>query len=316
MLKTKIILIFISLSITTTIFAQRLSPSFTKHVITDSLRKAKKIFPADIDGDGDFDIAASASNTSSDSANIIWCEDTTGNQEFKLHTISNTFFTARGIYAADYISNGSDYLEIVAGSADKKKITIWEYNTTSEIWVADSSFSTSAPNNYSINAADVDEDGNLDILATFGPSTDGLYWFEGDGDGGFVQHPIAISYTNAVDIHAGYIDNDSDIDILGAGFIGSGNNITNDGEFHCIACTRDSSSGNISLFQDGSNVISNTSTGITGNLVEDGITAIATDYHSSSYYMNGLIGQVWVWDTILTATEILQVYNATKIRYI
>jgi len=98
--------------------------------------------------------------------------------------------------------------------------------------------------------------------------------------------------------------------------VGSGNNITNDGEFHCLACTRDSSSGNISLFQDGSNVISNTSTGITGNLVEGGITAVATDYHSSSYYMNGLIGQVWVWDTILTATEILQVYNTTKTRYI
>ena len=98
--------------------------------------------------------------------------------------------------------------------------------------------------------------------------------------------------------------------------VGSGNNITDDGEFHCLACTRDSSSGNISLFQDGSNVVSNTSTGITGNLVESGVTAVATDYHSSSYYMNGLIGQVWVWDTILTATEILQVYNATKNRYI
>ncbi len=98
--------------------------------------------------------------------------------------------------------------------------------------------------------------------------------------------------------------------------VGSGNNITDDGEFHCLACTRDSSSGNISLFQDGSNVVSNISTGITGNLVEIGDTAIATDYHSSSYYMNGLIGQVWVWNTILTATEILQVYSATKNRYI
>ena len=97
--------------------------------------------------------------------------------------------------------------------------------------------------------------------------------------------------------------------------VGSGNNITDDGEFHCLACTRDSSSGNISLFQDGSNVVSNTSTGITGDLVESGVTAIATDYHSGGYYMDGFIGQVWVWDTILTASEIAQVYNSTKLRY-
>ena len=93
------------------------------------------------------------------------------------------------------------------------------------------------------------------------------------------------------------------------------NNITDDGEFHCLACTRDSSSGNISLFQDGSNVVSNTSTGITGYLVESGVTAIATDYHSGGYYMDGFIGQVWVWDTILTASEIAQVYDSTKSRY-
>ena len=32
--------------------------------------------------------------------------------------------------------------------------------------------------------------------------------------------------------------------------------------------------------------------------------------------MDGFIGQVWVWDTILTASEIAQVYKATKSRYI
>lgn len=98
--------------------------------------------------------------------------------------------------------------------------------------------------------------------------------------------------------------------------VGSGNNITDDGLFHCICCTRNESTSAISLYQDGALVTTNTNTGITGNLIESGVTAVATDYHSSSYYMNGLIGQVWVWDTILTATEILQVYNATKTRYI
>ena len=101
----------------------------------------------------------------------------------------------------------------------------------------------------------------------------------------------------------------------GSYLVGSSNNITNDGNFHCLACTRKSSNALISLYQNGSAVTSNSSNGITGNLVEGGVTAVAADYHSSQYYMNGLIGQVWVWDTVLTPAEIAQVYGATKTRY-
>ena len=49
--------------------------------------------------------------------------------------------------------------------------------------------------------------------------------------------------------------------------------------------------------------------------MESGNTGYGTDYHSSGYHYDGNLGQVWVWDKVLSAEQILAVFNATKSRY-
>ena len=97
--------------------------------------------------------------------------------------------------------------------------------------------------------------------------------------------------------------------------VGSGHNITGDDEFYLICCTRQANTGNISLFEDGVNLVSNTSTGITGSITDNSNTAYGSEYHSQGYYHFGKLGQVWVWDRILTNNEILSMFNATESRY-
>lgn len=96
---------------------------------------------------------------------------------------------------------------------------------------------------------------------------------------------------------------------------GSGNNITNVDEFYCICCTRQTSNGDILLYQDGVLVASKTNVDITGTITESGNTSYGNDYHSNGYYHAGKLGQVWVWDRVLSATEIQSMYNSTETRY-
>jgi hypothetical protein len=87
--------------------------------------------------------------------------------------------------------------------------------------MADSIGPANAFNNYSVRVIDLDEDGNLDILASYGETQNKLVWFQGDGTGSFSNEKIiATSYVNAVDLTAGYIDGDNFLDIVGGAFWG------------------------------------------------------------------------------------------------
>ena len=96
---------------------------------------------------------------------------------------------------------------------------------------------------------------------------------------------------------------------------GSGHTIAGDDIFYLIGCTRDSSSGDILLYEDGALEASHTNVSITGTITESGNTAYGSEYHSAGYYHTGKLGHVWVWNRKLSAAEIADVYNATKSRY-
>ena len=65
--------------------------------------------------------------------------------------------------------------------------------------------------------ADLDNDGDLDILVT-SHSDDIVYWYESDGaaDPSFTQRTVASSEDEARDVRAADMDNDGDMDIIAA----------------------------------------------------------------------------------------------------
>ncbi|ELS00989.1 hypothetical protein Xen7305DRAFT_00006900 [Xenococcus sp. PCC 7305] len=66
---------------------------------------------------------------------------------------------------------------------------------------------------YPINIGDINQDGNIDILAT-GYEADATVWYENDGAGNFLRRDVDLNADGAHSIVPGDIDLDGDIDLL------------------------------------------------------------------------------------------------------
>ncbi len=67
---------------------------------------------------------------------------------------------------------------------------------------------------WSVHAADIDGDGDMDVLgAAF--IADEITWWENDGEQEFTEHTIAGDFDGAYSVYAADIDNDGDMDVLG-----------------------------------------------------------------------------------------------------
>ena len=69
---------------------------------------------------------------------------------------------------------------------------------------------------HSIYSADVDSDGDMDVIAAAGGTEDTIAWWENDGSQSFTKQILDSSFNGAWGVYAIDIDFDGDIDILGA----------------------------------------------------------------------------------------------------
>ena len=77
--------------------------------------------------------------------------------------------------------------------------------------------STSADYAVSVHAADVDGDGDMDVLsASFYDNK--IAWYENDSSESFTEHVISTSAIGSVSVHAADMDGDGDMDILSASY--------------------------------------------------------------------------------------------------
>ena len=132
---------------------------------------AASAYSEDLDGDGDYDILG----VTLQNGRIIWWENTTGSgSNWSEHTVGG-FPEAYSVYAEDMDNDGD--IDVLGASHPGDTIAWWEnttgYGNNWTKYVMDSAFT----DGNSVYAADVDGDGNMDILgAAFG--ADNITWWD------------------------------------------------------------------------------------------------------------------------------------------
>ncbi|MDY7080488.1 MAG: FG-GAP-like repeat-containing protein, partial [Chloroflexota bacterium] len=192
--------------------------AWTEHLIDGSFSGAWGVHAADVDGDGDIDVLGASWGGA---GAITWWENTNGGgTSWSEHEIDGSFEQAQSVYTADLDGDGD---ADVLGAARAEGDIIWWENTGPctgtggactnwEEHPVDEGFDGA----YASYAADVDGDGDVDVL---GASRDGndVTWWENDGTGdGWIEHPVDEAFTGAQSVYTADVDGDGDADILSA----------------------------------------------------------------------------------------------------
>ena len=189
-------------------------PSFTTRTIATSADGAASVFAADLDGDGDQDVLSASLNDNT----VAWYENglsAFGDPTFGSATITTSADGANMVYAADIDSDGD--IDILSASNIDDKIAWYESDGAADPSFTARTITTSADNAQSVYAADIDNDGDMDVLSA-SANDDKIAWYENDGasDPSFTARTITTSADNAIYVYAADIDNDGDVDVLSA----------------------------------------------------------------------------------------------------
>ncbi len=183
-----------------------------QHVVATDAVGVNSVHAADIDGDGDTDVV-SASTTDN---RIVWYEnDGATPPQFTAHELTNDADSARSVFAIDL--DGDDDVDIVAGSALDWTVRWFENNGAIPPAFTEHIITTSSLFTQAVYAADLDGDGDVDVLSA-SSAADTVWWFENNGGSPPVFTPRVV--TDQADsvrgIFAADVDGDGHMDVLSA----------------------------------------------------------------------------------------------------
>ncbi len=181
-------------------------------LITDQALGAISVFSADLDGDGDYDVLSASKYD----GKIAWYENMDGQGSFGPQQIITTSADdARFVFGADLDGDG-DY-DVLSASNGDDKIAWYENTDGVGTFGSQQIITTSADGAWSVFSADLDCDGDYDILSA-SRYDDKIAWYENtDGMGSFgPQQIITTSAQGAISVFSADLDGDGDYDVLSA----------------------------------------------------------------------------------------------------
>ncbi len=193
---------------------------WVEHTVDGYFSYAISVYAADVDGDGDTDVLGAALVDD----DITWWENTDGSGTVWVeHTVGGDFDAARSVYAADVDGDGD--MDVLGAAYLADDITWWENTDGSgTIWV-EHTVNGTFDGAWSVYAADVDGDGDMDVLGAAYYADDIIWWENTDGSGTvWVEHTVDGDFDGVRTVYAADVDGDGDTDVLGAAT--SANDIT------------------------------------------------------------------------------------------
>lgn len=190
--------------------------AFSARIISDStLNKARTATPADLDGDGDLDLLVAAEN----SDHLVWFENLDGQGNFGT---SNVIYTEHNeintIFAGDIDGDGD--LDVAVSSSFDDRISWFENENGLGSFGDINIVSTSLDYPNGVTGRDIDQDGDMDLVAGE-YSGNVLAWFENiDGEGAFGNQTIIsdqLDDQRTLAVEDFDMDNDYDILVASSG---------------------------------------------------------------------------------------------------
>ena len=190
---------------------------WSTHTISSAADGAVSVHAADLDGDGDLDVLSASLNDD----RIAWYEND-GTPEFGAWTardISLAADGARSVAAGDL--DGDLDIDVLSASINDGKVTWYQNDGTPANggWVA-RTITSSANGAISVAAADIDSDGDLDVLSAALDDAE-IAWHENDGSpavGAWPERIISNSAIGVASVFAVDLDGIGFLDVLSASF--------------------------------------------------------------------------------------------------
>ena len=175
---------------------------------------ASNVVAADINGDGDLDILYTAFNNDQ----IVWSENT-GSGTFNNPANLVTNVVDGVIAAVAFDIDGDGDLDVVSNSSEGDIISWFENTDGLGTFGTEQVITNTCDRPFDVTAADLDNDGDLDVIAAIFLD-DKISWFENtDGNGTFSsENIISTTASEAIFVSTADIDGDGNLDILSASY--------------------------------------------------------------------------------------------------
>ncbi len=181
---------------------------FTEHTVSNDFDYAHSVAADDLDDDNDLDIIACAL----EGDRLSWWEND-GSQNFTEHNIIDDYDGAKIVAIADIDNDLDTDILCIGHVADQ--VSWWENNGGNPLTWTQHIIDDEFDGPHYIRANDVNEDGNIDVLAVAEYGDEVAWWENVPGeDIGWVKHTITNSFNGARCLAAEDLDNDSDMDIV------------------------------------------------------------------------------------------------------
>jgi len=184
-------------------------------IIDETCSWPSGICEGDLDEDGDYDLIGAIGGTSQWGGDkVVWWENNPGSgSNWESTEIGHNFDGAISVVSADI--NGDGFLDVVGGAYFSGEISWWE-NTDGS---GDSWVKHNIQNDYTwlyeVDSADLDGDGDQDILCESWLYDEVAWWENLDGTGGsWMKHTIVTGLLGTSCAVACDLDNDGHTDVL------------------------------------------------------------------------------------------------------